>query len=427
MSLSRIIFLFIFLVGVNFSGYSQYMAPPKLSGVGLPYFNTQIFPTFSEDGTQRIVRIFVQMLNDDITFVSADTGYKAEIQIDIFISDKSKDFIFNRTLNEEIFSDNFEETNSRQSVNMFSTDIPIDSGNYETVVTVLDKNSGKQVNRKVFFELPSFEKLPFLISDVLLFDKFEKDNSGKIVNFVPNLTGNFSKNTNFVYLYFETIGKDNEYDSMSISYVIKDASNFVNQQNQYAFKATNELKEHFIRLSRHQFEGTNYSVQIIAAAGKYSYKIDKVFSFYWTISPSSPRDIDQALRQLEYLGDRDSINYYLKQPFEEKKQYFDRFWKEMDPNPETNKNELMDEYYRRVNYANQTFSTLNEEGWLTDRGRIFIKFGQPDDIERHPFEINTYPYEIWRYYSLRKVFLFIDRLGFGNYYLHPAYLDEEYN
>ncbi len=425
MNSSKAVIFLILIIAISFSGYSQYMAPPKLSGVGLPYFNTQIFPTFTMDGTQRIVRIYVQMLNDDITFVSVDTGYSAEIQIDI--SDKSKDFIFSRTLNEAIFAGDFEETNSRQAINMFSTEIPIDSGNYETVVTVLDKNSGKQVNRKAFFELPSFLKLPFLISDVLLFDKFEKDSSGRIIDFVPNLTGNFSKNANFVYLYFDTFLKDTEYDSMNIRYVIRDASNFINQQNEYVFSANNKFREHFIRLSRHQFERTKYSVQIIATVGKYQYKINKFFSFYWTVSPSSPRDIDQALHQLEYIGDRDSIDYYLEQPFEAKRKYFERFWEEMDPNPETYKNELMDEYYRRVNYANQTFSTMSQEGWLTDRGRIFIKFGQPDDIERHPFEINTYPYVIWRYYSLRKVFLFIDRLGFGDYYLHPAYLDEEYN
>jgi len=416
-----------FILILYVCGLSQYMGPPKLSGVGLPYFNTEIFPTFTEDGSQKIVRVYIQMLNDDITFVSVDSGYTAEIQIDIFISNKENEFNFNRSLNENIFAKDFDATNSRHEVNVFSTEIPIDSGKYEAVVTVLDKNSGKQVNRKVVFDFPSFSKLPFLISDVLLFDKYQEDSTGRIVNFVPNLTGNFSSGADFVYLYFNTFIKEGEDDSLSIHYTIRDASNYINQRNEYAFTGNHRHREHFIRLSRHQFERTKYSIQIIATMGKFQYKIDKFFSFYWTISPTSPKDLDLALKQLDYLADSDSVDYYLEQPFEEKKAYFQRFWKEMDPNPETNKNELMDEYYRRVNYANQTFSSISQEGWLTDRGRIFIKFGQPDDIERHPFEMNSNPYEIWRYYSLRKVFLFIDRLGFGDYYLHPAYLDEEYN
>jgi len=89
-------------------------------------------------------------------------------------------------------------------------------------------------------------------------------------------------------------------------------------------------------------------------------------------------------------------------------------------------NQLKNEYFKRVNFANRNFTAFGTEGWLTDRGRILIKFGYPDDIERHPFDMNSKPYEIWRYYNLRKVFLFVDRTGFGDYRLHPDYIDMEY-
>ncbi len=134
-----------------------------------------------------------------------------------------------------------------------------------------------------------------------------------------------------------------------------------------------------------------------------------------------------ALEQMRYILDADSVDWALKQPYKEKKAYFKRFWARMDPNKITQKNELMEEFYRRVNFATENFSTITIEGWRTDRGRIFIKFGEPDDIERHPFEMNTTPFEVWRYYNLRKVFVFVDRTGFGDYFLDPHYLDEEYN
>lgn len=423
---SKLTVLVILLLVMSFGGYSQYLGSPKLSGVGLPYFNTEIFPTFSEDGSKRIVRIYVQMLNDDITFVSTDTAYLAEVQIDVYISDSNQEFVFNRTFTEKITAKTFEETNSRKIANVFSTEIPLDSGKYESVLTVLDKNTGKQINRKAFFKLPSFSKLPFLVSEILMFDEFTEDSSGMITKFTPNLTGNFSSGSKFIYLHFDTFVRNAE-DSLKIRYVVRDANNYVNQKNEYVVTGNDNFRRHFIRLSRHQFERARYSIDVTAILGKYQFKVSKFFSFFWTISPNSPQDLDLALQQLEYIADRDSINFYMKQSLDSKKGYFERFWHRMDPNPETNKNELMDEYYRRVNYANQNFSTMSQEGWLTDMGRIFIKFGQPDDIERHPFEMNTYPYEIWRYYSLSKVFLFIDRLGFGDYYLHPSYIDEEYN
>jgi hypothetical protein len=86
----------------------------------------------------------------------------------------------------------------------------------------------------------------------------------------------------------------------------------------------------------------------------------------------------------------------------------------------------MEEYFSRVNYANREFSSFSDDGWLSDRGRILIKFGMPDDVERHPFEIDRYPFVVWRYYTLRKTFLFSDRTGFGDYRLDPRYQTEEF-
>jgi GWxTD domain-containing protein len=399
-----------------------------MSGIGLPYFNTEIFPTFTRDGSQRILRVYIQILNDDITFIKSDSGFVAELQLDFYLADENKDFVFNKGEKKEIHVETFEETNSREIENTFSTDIPVDSGKYEAVITVGDKNSGKQVNRKVVFKVPSFSQLPFLVSDVIFFDKFETNKQSKIVNFTPNVTNNFSGNLTNIYLYFNTIVLDsNQTDSLEIEYTIRDPSNTINQSNRYFIKASQGFKEHFIRLNRHHFEGTRYTLTMTVTQNKRQYKTEKLFSFYWTLSPNSPTDLKLALEQTVYIGNSDSIDYYLKRPFEEKRKYFEKFWAEVDPNPETAKNELMDEYYKRLNYANRTFSTMSVEGWKTDRGRIFVKFGQPDDIERHPFETNSEPYEIWRYYSVRKVFLFIDRLGFGEYILHPSYLDEEFN
>ncbi|MFQ5585109.1 MAG: GWxTD domain-containing protein, partial [Calditrichia bacterium] len=249
--------------------------------------------------------------------------------------------------------------------------------------------------------------------------------TGKIINIVPNLTNNFSGSTDYIFLYFNTYTSGYA-DSLQIQYVIRDPSDYINQSNRYSIGGDSKFREHFIYLNRNQFEGSKYIIRMITSMGKYQFKFNRVFTFFWSVSPNSPKEIDKALEQLEYIANPDSVKYYLGRPFEEKKAFFKRFWASMDPNPDTPKNELMDEFYRRLNYTNQAFSTLAQEGWKTDRGRIFIKFGQPEEIERHPFEIDSEPYEIWYYYSLRKEFLFIDRTGFGDYELHPSYIDQEF-
>jgi len=402
------------------------MSAPKLSGVGLPFFRTGIFRTFSQDGQNRIVRIFIQMINDDLTFLKNGNIFYAEIQYEIFVNDQNKKSVFNKTVTKRIETNNFDETNSREIKNTFSTDIQLPAGEYNAIITVLDKNSNKQVNRKIKFNVEDWDGTDFLISDLLFFQKFKRDSLGRIVSFEPSLLNNFSGSGKYIYFYFTTVVKD-PHDTLTIKYSIHDARNSIHQINQYYVVNKGNYNEHFVRINREHFDQNSYELRL---SGKYHGKTissHKFFTFFWTLTPEKPKDLNLALEQMRYIMDADSIDWALKQPYEERLAYFKRFWKRMDPDPETEKNELMDEYFQRVNIATESFSTMTTEGWRTDRGRIYIKFGPPDDIERYPFEMGTYPFEIWRYYSLRKVFVFVDRTGFGDYYLHPDYYDEEYN
>ncbi len=94
---------------------------------------------------------------------------------------------------------------------------------------------------------------------------------------------------------------------------------------------------------------------------------------------------------------------------EEKEQFIEQFWLRRDPSPDTAENEFKEEHYRRIAYANERYAS-GIPGWKTDRGRIYITFGPPDEIESHPsggsYErpmeegggtTSTYPFEKWRY------------------------------
>jgi GWxTD domain-containing protein len=100
---------------------------------------------------------------------------------------------------------------------------------------------------------------------------------------------------------------------------------------------------------------------------------------------------------------------------EEREQFIESFWLRRDPTPDTMENEFKEEHYRRIAYANERFAS-GIPGWKTDRGRIYITFGPPDEIESHPsggtYErpieegggtTSTYPFEKWRYRYLEGV------------------------
>src|SRR5216110_384262 len=68
---------------------------------------------------------------------------------------------------------------------------------------------------------------------------------------------------------------------------------------------------------------------------------------------------------------------------EERERFIEEFWRRRDPDPDTDENEFKEEYYERVAYANEHFAS-GIPGWKSDRGRIYIMYGKPDEKETHP-------------------------------------------
>jgi GWxTD domain-containing protein len=133
--------------------------------------------------------------------------------------------------------------------------------------------------------------------------------------------------------------------------------------------------------------------------------------------PPTIMDIDKAIDQLLYIAKGSELDYIRDAATpEEKEKRFLEFWAKRDPDPKTARNELMEEYYARVAYANKNFLGYIQ-GWKTDRGMILIRFGPPQNVERHPFDSDSKPYEIWYYYNQNRQFIFVDETGFGDYRL----------
>jgi len=130
------------------------------------------------------------------------------------------------------------------------------------------------------------------------------------------------------------------------------------------------------------------------------------------------RDLENASKALQHWLDED-VAYIItpdeRRTFkglktdEERESFIESFWLRRDPTPDTIDNEYRDEHYERIAYANEHYAS-GIPGWKTDRGRIYIMYGKPDEIESHPSggtydrpieqgggTTSTFPFEIWRY------------------------------
>ncbi|MBI4722914.1 MAG: GWxTD domain-containing protein [Candidatus Stahlbacteria bacterium] len=136
------------------------------------------------------------------------------------------------------------------------------------------------------------------------------------------------------------------------------------------------------------------------------------------------KDYEKRVQQLHYIAETEEIDSLLKTPVNKREDLWSKFWVCKDSIFRIGAQELETEYFNRVNYANEQFTAVRE-GWKTDRGRIYVKLGNPSEISRYPFELDSKPYEIWYYYAWNLQFVFIDKQGFGDYTLEqPVFWDE---
>jgi len=125
------------------------------------------------------------------------------------------------------------------------------------------------------------------------------------------------------------------------------------------------------------------------------------------------------LSKVRYIISKQERGNFLNIPPGERKAFIEEFWKERDPDPDTEANEFKNEYFKRIDAANNLFREGGTPGWLQARGRVYITLGPPDNRERYPRGIDFYgkPTEIW-YYGFFPI-VFVDNNWSDRYELDP--------
>ena len=136
----------------------------------------------------------------------------------------------------------------------------------------------------------------------------------------------------------------------------------------------------------------------------------------WIAKPISLMDAEAAIKLLEIIEPKVKVSDLLsKQGPNENNLY--EYWNEKDPTPDTKYNELMNEFYSRVDYCEKNFRTISGNGGAkSDRGKTYIKFGMPDSIERDT-NSNDKVVETWFYKKSNRKFFFVDVDGTGKFQL----------
>lgn len=182
-------------------------------------------------------------------------------------------------------------------------------------------------------------------------------------------------------------------------------------------QATSNWKTLLIPLPLAQLTPGRFMLELQVTSGSLKKKQTHQFSVIWPSRPLSLSDADLAIDALQHIATEEEIEKMRSGPTSQRSEAFLSFWRAKSTDARTAYNVPMAEYYYRVDEATRKYSTVREnDGYKTDRGRIYILYGQPQKSERL-LQPNSSAMEIWTYERLQKRFVFIDTAKNGNYIL----------
>jgi GWxTD domain-containing protein len=168
-----------------------------------------------------------------------------------------------------------------------------------------------------------------------------------------------------------------------------------------------------ISIPNSEFENARYRM-VLTKEGLDEPIAQRVINSQWLDMPVSLYNLDVAIEMLKFILPESEVRRINSGSSAERERKFREFWAERDPTPDSEFNELMTEYYSRIDHAYRNFSSLQVPGYDTDQGKAYILYGAPDNIERR-LPTNRPAREIWTYSN--RTLIFEATTGFGDFRL----------
>ena len=342
--------------------------------------------------------IYILAPKRNFVFIKNSNLFRANIDISINITNKENDSQIQHTSwTKEVIEEFYKDTRSTKQYISIYKRFKLPMGIFRIYANIKDKDSNR-----TWSITDNKELNPFIgFSNVILKSKVNEKfifNGGIIDEGVDSIFCNFQLNLpqpldtsiisvirvdNEEIIFNKTIFIDeNRPNELYLVSLPVDINWKVNQK--IKFKLANYEKEFILKYYHNSIES------------------------YWP-KPSL------ALEIMAFYLDIGNFNEVKRKSNKEKLDFIAKYWKNRDPNPETEENELMVEFQARVTYSIENFSNISP-GWRSDRGRIYINYGAPSFTEISQQNNRGYSYLVW-FYPSGKQFVFVDEDGFGDFRL----------
>ncbi len=371
---------------------------------------------------QSRVDVFVQVGYGGLSFVKRDDRYFASYEATIAVYDSASNLVTEKSWTDEIKGVTFEESVSPRPYNLTERIFTVPPGRYTITASVTDRESKvtRRQSRKVLVSDYAHQK--FSLSDIMLVSRVTMEGDKRTL--VPLIGGNVGSLSDSFYAFFEAYN-DTTVDTVHLVATVNDMKGAIALQADTVVPVKRGKGDIIMHINHSTLGVGDYMLVVRAYPPGLVVNADtraigatsRSLNVQWRGIPRSIKDLDLAIEEARYIAKDNELDSLREaKTLEEKQRRFIAFWKKRDTNPNTPRNERMEEYYARVDYANRHFAHYID-GWKTDMGMVYIIFGPPNSVDRHPYDMDAKPYEIWSYYDLNHQFIFVDETGFGDYRL----------
>lgn len=381
---------------------------------------------FLDKNKNTILLLDYQIPYENLAFLASNNGYFAELNVKVKITEADSVFL-EHEINDIIGVKNKADTGNRKKSYLNRLSFTLHKPLYTIQFSALDINSQKN-----FFYEFQIETLPpsSLLSDVELNSEVRPDTSQYLVKFKrnnvlyrsePSILFNKSIN-DYIYLYLEIYNWNSTSESCLLNLSLEKDS-LVVMDEYIDFQPGPGSESINLKIPLKDLNPGFYNGTIVLQSAErteernieFAVIEEKEEEFFLFANPDEEYELMRIFLGNKIPSDWGKMNQ------DTKRRYITQFWRDMAFSTNRSVQSIMDLVQKRIDYANRNFTHF-KQGWTSDMGRIYIRNGPPDDIQRDTSSDESRfvrkDYQIWKYVSGKKpVYMFIDIQMNGNYRL----------
>jgi len=422
----------------------------KDSRVGIPPFEVD-FASFADTakGKSRL-EVYYKLRNVGFSFVKKGNEYQAAYDVEVSLEGENGREVASRQSSEEFTVPTYDQTQSLESYRLNAAHFLVKPGEYKIKIHLTDDNTKEISSTSRKAKVPDFTGGGLTASDLLLIGAFADSadlplfkKEGRTA--IPSVSKAFGDPDSLLHFYFEVYSRRPELKSCRLEYEVTQRHHGAWVKETVSLELAGAKTPVFADLPIRKFPPGDYRLKVGLREGKKELaRREAEFRMNWNWEAALTYNFNDVVDLLRYFSREVDVNPLEKAPPEKRLETWEKFWKDRDPTPASRENEAKDEFERRVRFADAYFSYMGLPGWKSDMGKIYIRYGEPDQVDEDQSGMrNTNPFtqeeqdrytsnvtrirqtghatQTWYYFSFRRAFSFEDVTGNGSWVLRPPF------